>query len=117
MSPARAKAHFCPACSHERSFNPRYPWHFCGHCLRRATDGDGRPVKLSNAGISGGPIYRSAGDATWSEDVGVVRCLMASRHVLVQETHMGGVVAQPLTLWSLEGSEGRIKDLLARRPS
>jgi hypothetical protein len=108
-------SHFCPGCGRERAFNPRYPWHLCAACLARATDGDGRAVEFSNASFSGGLIYRLAGTKDWSEDVGLVRCLIGGRPVLVQEAHMGGVVAQPLTRWPLEGHETRICDLAALR--
>ena len=111
MSWPGGEAHFCPGCGGERTFNPRYPWHFCASCLSRATDGDGRAIEFSNAAFSGGLIYRLAGTKGWSEDVGMVRCLIGGRPVVVQEAHMGGVVAQPLTLWPLEGHEGRILDL------
>jgi len=88
-------AHHCPGCGTLPAAFPRYPWRFCNDCVRRATDGAGRRLEFSNAGLSGGFQYRLQGSRDWVE-CGHALALIAGRPVLVGEARFGGIVAQPL---------------------
>lgn len=87
--------HFCPGCGAAQKMSGRYPWRFCGACLDRATDKDGRGVAFTNASLSGGLLWRYADSDDWSGEVSAVQCCINGRPVLVTEARFGGAVAQP----------------------
>lgn len=92
------KSHFCPGCGTRLIHFQRYPWYFCGACLARAEDGEGRKLTFFNSSISGGLGWRYEDDSTTADlkSIAVV-CHIDQRPVLVSEARFGGVVAQPLT--------------------
>ena len=94
--------HHCPGCGTEQSSVPRYPWYFCPDCLKLAEDEAGNRLEFSNASMSGGLVWRYAGDEDWRE-TGAVACLIKGRPVMVQEARFGGITAEPLR-------EGRFHD-------
>jgi hypothetical protein len=80
------------------TFNPRYPWHFCGTCLDRTADVEGRRLVFGNLSLSGGLAWAWADDLEHrSKEVPGVVCLIDARPVIVSEARFGGVVAEPLT--------------------
>ncbi len=89
--------HFCPCCAAPQKPFLRYPWHLCNACRERAVDGAGRALEFANESLSGGFMFRYAGDG----DDGWIPCsaviaLIASRPVHITEARFGGVVAEPL---------------------
>jgi len=87
--------HHCPGCGAVQKAFPRYPWYFCGDCLKLARDGRGRALEFGNASLSGGLVWRVAGQADWQDAVRVL-CLIHDRPVLVHEARFGGVLAEPV---------------------
>ncbi|HHI69823.1 MAG TPA: ADP-ribosylglycohydrolase [Rhodobacteraceae bacterium] len=94
--------HNCPGCGTAQTSVPRYPWYFCQACLKLAEDEAGNRLEFSNAGMSGGLVWRYTDDKSWRE-AGAVACLIKGRPVMVQEARFGGIVAEPLR-------EGRFHD-------
>ena len=103
--------HFCPCCGAPQKAFSRYPWHLCNACRKTAVDGAGRGLDFSNAGVSGGFMFRYVGDG---ED-GWITCraviaLIARRPVHITEARFGGIVAEPLIDRPLQDRD-RVYDL------
>lgn len=88
--------HYCPGCGVRRQAFLRYPWHFCPACVARATDGAGQTLEFSNESVSGGFMFRRAGEVDWTP-CGSVIAIIQGRPVKVHEARFGGIVAEPLT--------------------
>lgn len=96
--------HFCPGCGRPLDAVLRYPWHFCPSCCDSAVDGAGRRLEFGNESLSGGFMFRYAGDGDdgWISCRGVV-ALIVGRPVSIGEARFGGIVAEPLTQSSTAG--------------
>ena len=101
--------HFCPGCGFAQKPFPRYPWHFCKDCVKRATDGAGRPLKFTNTSVGGGFAFAYADADDWVS-CGHALCRIAGRPVLVGEARFGGIVA--LDGVSFDIPEGKIVGLI-----
>lgn len=102
---AEIPGHHHPGCGARLKFNPRHPWHFCGACLSRAADADGRRLVFGNVSLSGGLAWAWADDPEHRDkEVPGVVCLIDARPVLVSEARFGGVVAEPLTAGMKKGN-------------
>lgn len=97
--------HHCPGCGAAQRSIPRYPWYICKDCLGLARDGRGRALEFGNASVSGGLVWRAAGQQDWQEATYVL-CLIHDRPVLVHEARFGGVVAEPMPELPLTGLSG-----------
>jgi len=89
--------HFCPACGATRKAFLRYPWHLCNDCRKRAVDGAGRALEFANESLSGGFMFRYAGedDDGWRPCLAVI-ALVDARPVRIAEARFGGIVAEPV---------------------
>ncbi|WP_298295421.1 hypothetical protein [uncultured Litoreibacter sp.] len=107
--------HFCPGCGVKRKATPRYVWHFCNDCRKRATNGSGRVVQCQNESMSGGFQWRYEGDEDWTSCRGLY-ALISNRDVYLSEARFGGIVAQPLTSRQrAEGLEGSFRNMDIRK--
>jgi hypothetical protein len=124
-SPADLPKHFCPGCGVAQKAFPRYPWYFCQDCVKRATDGAGRPLKFTNTSAGGGFAFAYADSDDWVA-CGHALCRIAGRPVLVGEARFGGTVVEPVPDRSLsrapydtinlKGKERYVPDDPKRRP-
>lgn len=107
--------HFCPGCGVARKSFPRYAWHFCNDCCKRATNGGGRQVECTNASMSGGFQWRYVGDEDWTTCRGLY-AKISNRDVYLTEARFGGIVAQPLMdRHKADGMEGSFAKMDIRR--
>ncbi|MCE3229681.1 MAG: hypothetical protein K0S32_4232, partial [Bacteroidetes bacterium] len=68
---------YCPVCSNEVGYNPRYPKHLCSECRKgEFRDESGALVTFSNTGIGGGFMitYLDEKGNTIREDVSQFKC-------------------------------------------
>lgn len=103
--------HFCPCCGAPQKPFLRYPWHLCNDCRKRAIDGAGRGLDFGNVSLSGGFMFRYAGDGEdgWIVCRAVI-ALVAGRPVYITEARFGGIVAEPITDRPQRGDD-RVHDL------
>ena len=103
--------HFCPGCGAPQKAFLRYPWHLCNACRESAVDGAGRGLDFSNASVSGGFMFRYAGDGDgdWITCRAVL-ALIAHRPVYITEARFGGIVAEPLRS-EPQSKDDRVHDL------
>jgi hypothetical protein len=83
----------CPTCAAPLTFDPRAPDVVCPACTLEATDRSGRPVRFSNAEMSGGVVGRYADGTEYTSDECLVRGVLcrAAAH------RLGGIVLRPIT--------------------
>jgi hypothetical protein len=83
----------CPICRAEVTPSLRYPHYLCGHCVQRAADEVGRPLRFSNESFSGGFIaqYADTGEARNSHI-----CFIDGVECWADEDYFGGIVIRPL---------------------
>ena len=83
----------CPICSRPVEPSARYPRYLCEVCASKAKSKDGRPLKFSNADLSGGFIAQYA-------DTGYPypghECYIDEIPCYADEARFGGIVIQPL---------------------
>lgn len=111
----KSPPHFCPGCGVERKSNPRYVWHFCNDCRKRATNRSGRVVQCQNSSMSGGFEWRYEGEEGWTDCKGLY-ALISNRDVYLSEARFGGIVAQPLLArHKAENMEGSFANMDIRK--
>ena len=98
MARVKEPTGICPHCGGRSEYqNVRYPRALCHACDTRTTDLAGRPVRLTNEGVSGGFVVFHRDDESRCEQVtGNGRVLIDSIEYRAGEAHMGGCVVQPL---------------------
>lgn len=84
---------YCPVCSAEMAFNPRYPHAVCINCQKKAVDENGRSLKFFNESLSGGLIIQYADN---SEVRKSEVCYINGVKCRVQDGYFGGIVIQVL---------------------
>jgi hypothetical protein len=81
----------CPICLKQVKPNPRYPRYLCRECAAKATAQDGRGLRFSNEGLSGGFVaeYTDTGEPYLGHEcfVGGVKCY-------ADEARFGGIVIE-----------------------
>lgn len=83
----------CPICGVGLSPNERYPQYICSPCASEAVDKNRRQVVFLNTHIGGGILaqYRDTDEIYES-----CECYIRGVRCLAEESHMGGIVMQPL---------------------
>lgn len=87
-----AQSQACPICRAPQARNDRHPRHACEACAARAVDAEGRPVRFSNASLSGGLRSSSQGAPVVA---GTANCFIDGVPCVAEEGRFGGVVIQP----------------------
>jgi hypothetical protein len=86
----------CPICGDKVIENSRYPVYLCEKELNRATDSQGKIVKLNNRSVTGGFIafYENGAEAT--DVTNTFTVYIDGKPYHVAEAKMGGVVVTPI---------------------
>jgi len=81
----------CAICGAEVDPSARYPRYLCEECAARATAPDGRPLRFSNADLSGGyrAEYADTGEPYCSHN-----CMIDGVACRADEARFGGIVIQ-----------------------
>ena len=83
----------CPICSADVTKNARYPRYLCRVCAAKAQSADGRPLRFSNVGLSGGfcAKYVDTGEEYPSHE-----CFVSGVRCHADEARFGGIVIEAL---------------------
>lgn len=95
-----ADGSICPICGGPGRRNTRHPGAICQKCQAPVVDSDGKLVTLANEGFSGG-LEIGVGDRTIRSPKAESFSLYAnSIECRAREYRFGGVVVQPLRVWT-----------------